>query len=335
MDYSGISPVIAEFLRGRNLDSQCSISLAGTAGSQRRYFRLQQDTVSFVLMVSPVDDRDFGRFLRITQFFSLVEFPVPKVYCIDDNNQQVLLEDLGNTRLYDSIRSGSNDTQQLYKKALDLLVFLQTRCYKQYLESPDISSRIFNRRDLLWETQYFKKEYLEGLRKKPLSADEDRLLESEFLHLAKAVEIPPRTIMHRDFKSQNIMIQNGRLRIIDYQGSRLGSVYYDPASLLMDPYSMLADSDINELFKYYHSRSLSRIALEEAFQQFLLAGAQRIMQALGAFCFLSGTKGLSNFEKYIPAGEARLKWVLERAELHTILDAIQRSEVSRTTLSSH
>ncbi|MFC1586482.1 aminoglycoside phosphotransferase family protein [Fibrobacterota bacterium] len=318
MDYSDISPAIAEYLLSKNLDSNCSLSLAGSAGSQRLYFRLQQNMVSFILLVAPEDDSDFGRFLRLTQFYRLLGLPVPMVYCIDDKDQQVLLEDLGNNRLYDAVRSHPEETQLWYKKAIDVLVFLQTRCFQRQQECPDILSRTFDRRDLLWETGYFKREYLESYRKKILSDKENRGLSSEFLKLAKAVEMQPKTVMHRDFQSQNIMEQDRRLRIIDYQGSRLGTMYYDPASLLLDPYVMISDRDISELLMYYHSKSLSQLPLEEASRQFFLAGAQRIMQALAAYCFLSETKGLAEFKQYIPAGEKRLKWVLEQAGLDEI-----------------
>ena len=106
---------------------------------------------------------------------------------------------------------------------------------------------------------------------------------------------------------------DGTVRVIDYQGSRLGSVYYDLASLLLDPYTLLPDADIEELLRYYHLKSLNPLPFEEMFRQFLLAAAQRVMQALGAYCFLSREKGLPQFREYIGPGERRLAWILDRA----------------------
>jgi hypothetical protein len=34
------------------------------------------------------------------------------------------------------------------------------------------------------------------------------------------------------------------------------------------------------------------------------------MQALGAYCFLSRVKGIAAFAEHIPAGEARLRWLI-------------------------
>jgi aminoglycoside/choline kinase family phosphotransferase len=108
------------------------------------------------------------------------------------------------------------------------------------------------------------------------------------------------------------MIQfDGTVRVIDYQGSRLGSVYYDLASLLLDPYVLLSEEDVFELLRYYHAKSLNPLPFEEMGHQFLLAGAQRIMQALGAYCFLSREKGLTQFKAHIDPGEQRLRWIIK------------------------
>ena len=129
--------------------------------------------------------------------------------------------------------------------------------------------------------------------------------------------------MHRDFQSQNLMIQfDSSVRIIDYQGSRLGSIYYDLASLLLDPYILLPDDEIDELLRYYHAKALNPLPFEEMFRHFLLAAAQRVMQALGAYCFLSRVKGLPQFQAYIDPGEKRLAWILDRVgwtELSAVL----------------
>src|SRR3954465_10155458 len=121
--------------------------------------------------------------------------------------------------------------------------------------------------------------------------------------------------MHRDFQSQNLMIQfDGSVRVIDYQGSRLGSVYYDLASLLLDPYVMLPDAEVFELLRYYHAKSLNPLSFEEMTHQFLLAATQRVMQALGAYGFLSRVKGLPQFAQYIAPGEKRLAWILNHLD---------------------
>ena len=311
--YRQLSPVIAKFLGQYGIDEECAISLAGMAGSRRAYFRLRQGLRTFIVLVSPPDDADFGRFLRITQFYRLMHFPVPMVYCIDDAAHQVALEDLGDRRLYDLVRSGDS-VREAYQKVVHLLVDLQTRCFQWHTECPDIRSRIFDTHDLLWESGYYTAQYLQGHRGLVFAAGEKEALDAVFGELARRVDAQTKSIMHRDFQSQNLMIQfDGTVRVIDYQGSRLGSIYYDLASLLLDPYVMLPDDDVEEILRYYHAKSLSPLPFSEMTEQFLLAGAQRIMQALGAYCFLSRVKGLPQFEVHIGPGEKRLAWIVERS----------------------
>jgi N-acetylmuramate 1-kinase len=319
--FAQLSPVLAKFLARYGFGADCAISLAGTAGSRRVYFRLQEGLRKFIVLVSPPDDADFGRFLRITQFYRLLNFPVPMVFCIDDAAHQVILEDLGDQRLYDLVKKGE-PALELYRKVIHQLVDLQTRCFQRHQECPDIRSRLFDEHDLLWETDYYAVQYLQGHRGLVFSAAQKERLDATFRELARRVDLQPKSIMHRDFQSQNLMIQDGGVRVIDYQGSRLGSVYYDLASLLLDPYTMLSDPDIDELLRYYHAHSLNPLSFEDMFHQFLLAASQRVMQALGAYCFLSRHKDLPQFRAYIDPGEKRLAWILDRlgwAELKTVL----------------
>ena len=152
-----------------------------------------------------------------------MNFPVPMVYCIDDAAHQVILEDLGDKRLYDLIKKGA-PTREPYQNVIHHLVDLQTRCFQWHKESPDINSRIFDEHDLLWETEYYTKHYLLGHRGMTYDEKGGARLSTVFHELARQVDLQPKSIMHRDFQSQNIMIQfDGTVRVIDYQGSRLGS----------------------------------------------------------------------------------------------------------------
>ena len=322
LEYKRIAPAIRDYLASRGF-KHLDVQFVGSAGSQRVYYRLKQGLVSYILLHSPPEDRDFHRFLRLTQFYRLLHFPVPQTYCIDEESMQVLLEDLGDVRLYDVVKTSRKQSLPLYSQTLQVLIDMQTRCTQQYGECPDIGSRIFDAGQLLWETDYFTREYLLDYRGLVFSASAGNALKKELHHLARRVDRQPKTIMHRDFQSQNLMVQHQQIRVIDYQGSRLGSLYYDLASLLLDPYVMLSDTAIRDLFQVYASRSTLSLSLEEAYQEFLYAGLQRIMQANGAFCFLSRKKNLKSFSKYIAPGITRLRWILKQVHMPVLSDLVQ------------
>ncbi len=167
---------------------------------------------------------------------------------------------------------------------------------------PPANERTFDYGQLRWETDYFARNFLSmdmGLDETVIST-----LDQEFHSLADAVSKQPLVFMHRDFQSQNILIKNGKVRLVDFQGARKGSLAYDLVSLLKDAYVDIPADLRQELLEYYHSKLIGMrgpaLSREELTRAFLLAGLQRNMQALGAFSFLSLVKGRKQFRKFIP-----------------------------------
>jgi aminoglycoside/choline kinase family phosphotransferase len=127
----------------------------------------------------------------------------------------------------------------------------------------------------------------------------------------------PQTVVHRDFQAQNIMVLDGRdVRIIDFQGARMGPPAYDVVSLLRDPYSRLTNDVRNNLLNYYLNTMTGAVRHfdKDAFMESLLpCRLQRHMQALGAYGFLSSEKGKKYFLKFVPEGLRLLKEDLAEA----------------------
>jgi aminoglycoside/choline kinase family phosphotransferase len=165
------------------------------------------------------------------------------------------------------------------------------------------------------ETGYFLDAFIRGYLGKKVDTEN---LASEFLILADtALADSEMVLMHRDFQSRNIMIKTGWPRLIDFQGARLGPPGYDLASLLYDPYADLESGQRNALCEYYVER---RLAAQEDFdEKRLLKGlpylaACRLLQALGAFGFLTKVRGKLRFEQHIPAALRILRELLESRE---------------------
>src|SRR5262249_5630946 len=129
---------------------------------------------------------------------------------------------------------------------------------------------------------------------------------------AKRLATFPRVLVHRDFQSQNIIIQNGQANLIDFQGMRPGLAEYDLASLLYDPYVDVTDAERNELIAYYRHRQLENGTVTNGnFELKLrLCAMQRLMQALGAYGFLGLVKGHKHFLHHIPNALGSLRAVV-------------------------
>jgi len=245
---------------------------------------------SLILQQSHSEDKDFERFVRYGKLFCSLELPTPEIYAVSENEKRVVMQDLGTTRLC--------DTQQPmlhYPRVLEKLIVWQEASERTFAADEELAGRAFDEKDYAWEQSYYAENYLGT--------------EKAFPDLIKRAAAQPRVLMHRDFQSQNVMVNNSEIAFVDFQGARNGSIYYDVASLLWDPYMMLPSETVKQLFTLWLNANplLKGISFEVAWEDFLVASLQRIMQALGAYCFLSKKKGIKSFEQYIEPGAKRLE----------------------------
>ena len=291
----------------------------GTGGSDRKYYRARKNNNnSAVLMQCAENDPDFQRHIEYTTFFIECTIPVPALLDVKNESKSALFEDLGDLSLYSWLKCqrSADQIEAVYKKVLDILILIQTAASARVRECPLLSSRIFDYGHLRWETTYFLERFVYGL--KNIRIEDRASLENEFHRLASTVDSFPKTIVHRDFQSQNIMIAKGtNLRVLDYQGARLGPPAYDVVSLLWDPYYRLDDGIRENLLDYYVDKVSDQPSFAKNVHKSLLpCRLQRHMQALGAYAYLSISKGKKYFLKYVPEGLRLLAEDAESAKTH-------------------
>ena len=105
------------------------------------------------------------------------------------------------------------------------------------------------------------------------------------------------------------MLYRGDSYLIDYQGLRWGLPEYDFASMIYDPYSEFTAEETNDLIAYYFSLKKDAGDMEtrgEFEKRLTQCAMQRLMQALGAFGFLSEVMGKTEFLAHIPTAKRRL-----------------------------
>lgn len=290
--------------------------LIGLGGSDRRYYRVRNDGKSAVLMTCRPEDPDYERHLVYTRFFEAHSIPVPGLIATDSQDRSALFEDLGDLSLYSHLKfpHPSGRVEELYQSVLDILVKLHGRATEHVRECPLLAERIFDYEYLRWETGYFLDRFVAGLKG---AAPRDRpALDNELHLLAHRTNAYPKTVIHRDFQSQNIMITtDGMPRVIDFQGARMAPAAYDVASILWDPYERLDDGMRGRLLEYYILEMKKMKSFDESlFRESLLpCRLQRHMQALGAYGFLSVVKGKKYFLKHVPEALRLLREETEAA----------------------
>ena len=175
-----------------------------------------------------------------------------------------------------------------------------------------------------WERDYFRDHFVRGVCELALEPSLERELETELASLAARLAGTRLCLVHRDLQSQNVMIRDGEPFLIDFQGMRFGSPFYDLGSLLCDPYVDFSDEERDELLCSYFALSRQGSDWAAFKNRFWEASAQRLMQALGAYGFLGLKKGLKAFLEHIPSGLRNL----QRATAH-VASLPRLREVSR------
>jgi aminoglycoside/choline kinase family phosphotransferase len=300
--------------------------LAGD-GSDRRFFRLLgSPTIILLYHPSPpgvaVNENDsydlIGRHLRAHGV------PVPEIYAYCREEFWMIMEDLGDISLEAAIKRSAQDGQIRfwYRQALEVLINMQIRGKEDFEPSWCFDTPAVHR-PFLWEREcgYFVRAFLQGYLGQEVSQVE---LAPDFERLLTGALPPaPQYFLHRDFQSRNLMVKDGRLRVIDFQGGRLGPLGYDVAALLIDPYVNLSPAWQRELLEDYLELLRARLTVDlPAFrEQYYHLALCRNLQILGAFGFLTKVKGKDGFARFIPPALAGLRRRLqERAGEFPLLE---------------
>ncbi|MBN1760201.1 MAG: phosphotransferase [Chitinispirillaceae bacterium] len=296
---------LAQNLSGFHPDA-ADVSLAGRAGSQRYFIRIIHEGTPYILIVWDSRDEDWERFIAIGNDRVVTGGLLPQLHAADPRHGLILEEDLGAMTLKHHCLDKNSDRTSVEGALRDTLDALHIWQMPQVAAHPVIAARSMDVETFMWETWYFARYCVTDY------CGCETLLtgawERERSRLAEACAALPQTAIHRDFQSENIMLLEGRIRFVDFQGARLGPPQYDVASLLYDPYNPRIDADMcTALCFYYHQHCLVGNGDERTIG---LCAAQRLMQALGAYGNLSLHKGKEWYREYIPVALRNLDDVM-------------------------
>ena len=277
-------------------------------GSDRSFFRLRWNGRDSAILVH----YDPGRveniyYADIAAFLREIDVPVPRLVRHDPTECLIIMEDLGDTDLWSFRKTPWETRRALYQKTLVIAHRLHSFPKNDFPSGRVRLMEGFGPHLYLWERDYFRGHFIQGVCKIKLGPSFDRDLEAELSALAERLAGTARCLVHRDLQSRNIMIRDGEPFLIDFQGMRFGNPFYDLGSLLSDPYVAFSESEQEELLSFYYGLSNwdhDWVAFRNVFWE---ASAQRLMQALGAYGFLGFQKGLKTFLEFIPAGLRNLQ----------------------------
>jgi len=279
-------------------------ALKGDA-SDRKFFRIRQNSAHFIGLISPRKNRteldENDSYFLIGRHLWRHNLPVPRILWADLQLGHFLLDDLGDYHLQRHVKRGRIDVVHIYRRVVRLLVklhrsvatdFQMDFCFDTDLYNP---SFVYQR-----ELEYFRNSFLNDCLGMGIGEED---LRSDFENIAEEAGTHHRShVMHRDFQSRNIMVRQGRLWILDFQGMRYGPPAYDLASLLLDPYVSIPAGLQNRLVDYYWTgvRKFLGRTHQQFYTSYRAVRLSRNLQILGAYGFLGVAKGKREFLQYIP-----------------------------------
>ena len=291
-------------------------------GSDRQFDRILfkgHTAVKILPLDTEIGLMEARSFFNIGKHLFCAGLPVPELYDFDEITGMVIVEDIGDSLLYDIIcnyqkQHKGDSIYRLYQDAVILLHDFQARGTPGFDVSWCFDTSCYHG-GFAWEREafYFLKSFLHDY----LGVEPGTEVIDELRGLSNRVDImyTEPCLMHRDFQSRNIMLYQDILKVIDFQGARFGPWGYDLASMLYDPYVMLSEEIRMELFNFYLDISSARafpLLNSEPLTAFFVTALLRTLQVLGAFAFLGMKKNREFFIRFIPPALRNLMILMEK-----------------------
>ena len=306
MDNSKILQHITDLFNFQFSEKIIDIELLPGAGSSRRYYRIHSELPQNIMACAGTDIEENKTFIYFSTRLHQAGINVPEILG-NYKNEIYLTTDLGNTDVLHAKEGLSNhETIELYKRILQDLIQIQILGGKIIDFSQSFVRPEFDRTAMLWDLYYFKYYYLKitGLEfnEQKLEVDYNRLL--DFLETADRSYF-----MYRDFQARNIMLNNGKLGYLDFQGGMKGPLQYDVVSLLYQAKANLDTETRETLLKFYIKELQKHITIDETvfrkqYQAFVFI---RILQTLGAYGFRGYIQQKEHFIQSIPLALQNVK----------------------------
>ena len=229
------------------------IKLIPASGSYRKYYRMKSS--GHQAIGAFYDNRpENDAFVNLSRHFLSQGLNVPEIYLVGSDHKTYLMEDLGDSILFDHIteirrKSGfGSELITIYKMVIDELIRFQMIAGKTVDFSVCFPSAEFDGQAYMWDLNYFKYNFLKLAK---ITFDEYKL-EENFRNLVQILLSADNSyFVYRDFQARNIMLHNRKLYFIDYQGGRKGTLHYDLISLLFQARAEIPHDIREQLIDYY------------------------------------------------------------------------------------
>lgn len=282
------------WLGNQGFDLQSLIALTGDA-SFRRYFRIQRDNRSYVVMDAPPAHEKPQAFYDLAKTLANHSIHTPQIHDVNLDEGWLVIDDFGDQLLSHVI--DTPDALPRYQQAIHLAATL--------LQIPvDKTLPAFDAAMQLTELKLFCDWFIETHLGYTISHAEYALLTQSYEQIIQRLLRQPQVFVHRDFHCRNLMILPKTLGVIDFQDAVTGPYTYDLVSLLKDAYTSYAYQQSDIFTTLFWDAMPTELRNRLTYQQYLddirWTGIQRHLKVIGIFARLYRRDGKSTYLNDIP-----------------------------------
>ena len=275
-----------------------TLCLASADASFRRYLRMESARGSLVIMDAPPDKEDCKPFVQVDQLMHQAGLRVPEVLAWEQNHGFLLLSDLGDKTLLQSMDLTGEPPLAQYLEAVDMLIQWQLASKPDVL--PPYDTALLRR-----ELDLFPKWYVAEHRKVTLDDKQAKVLEEAFGRIIENNLSWPSVYVHRDFMPRNLMVSTLGLGVLDFQDAVYGPITYDIASLMRDAF-LTWDEEfcLDVTIRYWQKARKAGLPVGDDFGSFYQGvewmGLQRHLKIAGIFARLTLRDGKPQYLEDTP-----------------------------------
>jgi aminoglycoside/choline kinase family phosphotransferase len=259
--------------------------------SFRRYFRVNANGRSLIVMDAPPDREDSAPFVDIAGRLRDAGLRAPEIIRFDLEQGFGLIEDFGDTLYREIVSVASAD--DLFPELFGILARMAKQVEASGLPPYDAP---FLRQEL----DLFSHWYLGVHRQRPLSQEESAVWESLCDRLIASAVSQPQVFVHRDFHSCNLLQTPAGPGIIDFQDGMKGPLSYDFISLIWDRYISWPRERIEQWMADVYPLLSAGGGLREWNRACDWMGLQRNLKVVGIFARLKYRDGKQGYLEMIP-----------------------------------
>lgn len=280
-------------------DQPFELSFAAADADFRRYFRATfSDGRTVVCMDAPPDKMSVAPYLKVQKLFHMVN--VPQVLHVDETQGFMVLNDLGSTTFLTAMTQEKNEAahKALLLEAVGELIELQLASRSGVLSE-------YDREVMLREINLFPEWFVAKELGRELNFKQRRLWQQTVDTLLPPLLAQPKVYVHRDYIVRNLMLQEGRPGVLDFQDALYGPISYDLVSLLRDAFIGWDEEFVLDLvIRYWEQARAAGLPVPPEFDEFYRwfewMGVQRHLKVAGIFARLYHRDGKDKYRPEIP-----------------------------------